>query len=377
MEIQTKNPFYAKVAMISVGLFAFMYMMYIGQHIIIPLLYATVVAILLNPLVNFLIRRGISKGISILIAVVIGILAVIGIVYIVSSQVTMFEETFPQLQEKFSQTNKDLIEWASDKFNIRQAKITAWVNESRADAFENIAIGERLSQVGRMVLVSVLLPVYVFMILFYKEHLLEFIRRVFKSEHHATVSEVLAGTKTVVQGYLVGLFLEMLIMSILNSAGLLLLGIQYAIILGVTGAILNIIPYIGGMIAIALPMIIAFVTKDSATYPILVLIIYLIIQFIDNHYIIPNVVAKRVKINALISIIVVLVGEALWGIPGMFLSIPLTAIIKVIFDHIEPLKPWGYLLGNMEPTATKYSFPKQRRKKRELAAQQTSSQTKK
>jgi predicted PurR-regulated permease PerM len=125
---------------------------------------------------------------------------------------------------------------------------------------------------------------------------------------------------------------------------------------------LNVIPYVGGVIAIALPMIIAFVTKDSSSYAILVLVVYLIIQFIDNHFIIPSIVASKVKINALISVIAVLVGAAIWGIPGMFLSIPLTAVIKVVFDHIESLKPWGFLLGNITPTKKmKLEFIKKRK----------------
>ncbi len=148
----------------------------------------------------------------------------------------------------------------------------------------------------------------------------------------------------------------MIIIAVLNSIGLLILGIDYAIILGITGAIVNIIPYVGGIVAIALPMIIAFVTKDSISYSVLVFCVYIFIQFIDNHYIIPKIVASRVRINALISVIVVLIGSALWGVPGMFLSIPLTAIIKVVFDHIEPLKPWGFLLGNIVPTASRFSF---------------------
>jgi predicted PurR-regulated permease PerM len=149
----------------------------------------------------------------------------------------------------------------------------------------------------------------------------------------------------------------LIIVAILNSVGLLLLGIEYAIILGIMGAVLNLIPYIGGIIGIALPMVIAFVTKDSLSYPILVFCVYLFIQFIDNNYIVPKIVAARVRINALISIIAVLIGGALWGVPGMFLSIPITAILKVIFDHIEPLKPWGFLLGDIVPTAQK-SFGK-------------------
>jgi len=91
---------------------------------------------------------------------------------------------------------------------------------------------------------------------------------------------------------------------------------------------------------------------------LLVMATYVLIQFIDNHYLIPQIVASKVKINALVSVIVVLLGGALWGVPGMFLSIPITAIIKVIFDHIEPLKPWGFLLGNNVPGMPKPSLIK-------------------
>ena len=156
-------------------------------------------------------------------------------------------------------------------------------------------------------------------------------------------------TKTIIQKYLKALLLEAAIIATLNSIGLLIIGIDYAIILAIMGAMLNVIPYIGGITAVALPAIIAFATKSPA-YVLLVVALYIVIQFIDNHYISPKVVASKVKINALISIIVVLSGGALWGIPGMFLSIPLTAIVKVICDHIEPLKPWGFLLGDTMPT---------------------------
>jgi predicted PurR-regulated permease PerM len=352
VDTQRQIPFYAKATLILVGLFAFTYAMYIGQHIIIPLLYGTIIAILLNPIVSYLEKKGINKIIAIFISVLVAIVVVLVVFYIIFSQWTMFSETYPQLKEKFNQTSYDLLEWLSGKFDIRKYKITAWWKENRSDAIDNIAYGAILSAGGRVVLVGVLLPVYVFMILYYKTLLLEFSKKLFSSEHHVAVAEVLANTKKIIQSYLVGLLFEMIIIAILNSAGLLLLGVDYAIILGITGAILNIIPYIGGIIAIALPMIIAFITKDSLTCSLLVFCVYLIIQFVDNHFIIPKIVASRVKINALISVIVVLIGGAIWGIAGMFLSIPLTAIVKVIFDHIEPLKPWGFLLGDTMPTAS-------------------------
>jgi predicted PurR-regulated permease PerM len=362
MESVFKIPFYAKLGLIFTGLFAIVITLYIGQRIIVPIVYAIIIAILLNPLVNFLMRKKVNKLLAISTAVIIVIIFVLFILYILSSQISMISDTYPQLKVKFNVTSGQIVQWVSQKFNVRPSKINEWITITQTQAMSNFIVGEKLTEAGQLVMTGILLPVYLFMILFYKPLLLEFIRRLFKPEHHSAISEVFVNTKKIVQSYLVGLFFEMLIIAVLNSSGLLLLGIDYAIILGITGAVLNIIPYIGGIIAIALPMSIAYVTKNSITYPILVFLIYILIQFADNHYIIPKIVASRVKINALISVIVVLIGGALWGIPGMFLSIPLTAIIKVIFDHIESLKPWGFLLGDIVPTASRLPFIKQRKK---------------
>jgi predicted PurR-regulated permease PerM len=350
-------PFYAKFAFVSIGLFAFIFTMYIGQQIILPILYATIIAILLNPFVNFMTRKKIGRVIAIAIAVSSAILIIIILLYFLSAQVTMFSETYPVLKQKFNEASVNAIGWISEYFNIRVTKINLWIRETQSDAINNMggAISQTLSTLNNFLIVLFLLPVYLFMILYYKDLLLGFIKKLFHSNQHSAVFEILTNSKKIIQSYLTGLLLEAAIVATLNSIGLLLLGIDYAIILGITGALLNVIPYIGGVIAIALPVIIAFVTKGSS-YSILVVGVYVLIQFIDNHFIIPRIVASRVKINALISIIAVLMGSALWGIPGMFLSIPLTAIIKVIFDHIESLKPWGFLLGNISPTSSNIKF---------------------
>lgn len=354
METAFKIPFYARAALTFISAFALVFTLYIGQEIIIPLVYATIIAILLNPMVNFLIRIKIHKLVSITVAVTLAIIVVLSVFYILSSQLSMFSESYPELKQKFNTTSAEFVRWISETFNIRVSKINAWTKETQSDAIDNFALAESISEAGQMLMVFLLLPVYLFMILYYKPLLLEFIRRLFRTEHQSVLSQILTSTKRIIQTYLVGLFLELIIVAILNTAGLLLLGIEYAVMLGIIGALLNLIPYIGGIIAIALPMIIAFVTKDTLTYPILVFIVYIIIQFIDNNFIVPKIVASRVRINALISIIVVLIGGAIWGISGMFLSIPLIAIIKVICDHIEVLKPWGFLLGDIVPTTPKF-----------------------
>jgi len=191
------------------------------------------------------------------------------------------------------------------------------------------------------------------MILFYKPLILEFVHKLFGSDKRTQVSEIVNQVKIVIQKYLTGLIIEVIIIAVMDIAALLILGIQYAVLIGIIGALLNLIPYVGGLVAVGLPMMIALATETSPWSALYVLILYYAIQLIDNNLIVPVIVSSKVKINALFSVIVVIVGNALWGISGMFLSIPLLAIVKLLFDHIESLKPWGYLLGDTMPTKSK------------------------
>src|ERR1035437_552227 len=254
MDTIFKIPFYAKLALIFICSFSFVYIMCVGQYIIIPIVYATIIAILLNPLVTYLTQKKINKIISISMAVALATFVALGILYIMSSQINMFSDTYPQLKKKFIITSAELVQWISETFNIRKVKINDWINETENEAIGNFAIGETLTETARMMVIVMLLPVYLSMILYYKPLLLEFIRKLFRTEHHTAVAEVLTNSKKIIQNYLVGLFFELIIIAVLYSAGLLLLGVDYAIIMGITGAIVNIIPYIGKIIAMALPI---------------------------------------------------------------------------------------------------------------------------
>ncbi len=239
------------------------------------------------------------------------------------------------------------ISWASGYFDINPHKLHDWITKTKGELINGsgAAIGQTILTVGSSIVVLFLIPVYVFMILFYHPLLIDFIRKSFAENNQSQVREIVTQTKSVIQRYLVGLVIEAVLVAILNSTALLILGIQYAILLGITGALLNVIPYVGGLVAVAMPMMVALVTKSSGWYAIYVLAAYYFIQLIDNNYISPKIVASKVKINALFSILAVIVGNALWGIPGMFLSIPILAIIKLIFDHVGTLKKLGLFIG--------------------------------
>jgi predicted PurR-regulated permease PerM len=182
------------------------------------------------------------------------------------------------------------------------------------------------------------------------------------------VSMVLTQTKGTIQHYMVGLLLEALIVATLDALALLFLGVDYAILLGILGALLNILPFIGGIIAVLLPVLIVTVTKDGFQTQVGVIIAYAFIQFIDNHFLVPYVVSSKVKINALVSIIVVLLGGAMWGISGMFLSIPVIGVLKIIFDRIPELRPWGKLFGTEIPAKHRGQLLKFRRKSSSVAS---------
>jgi predicted PurR-regulated permease PerM len=350
-----KLPFYIKATILFICLFAFLTILYIAQGIIVPIVFATIIATVLHPVVNFFVRRRINRVLAIVITLFITFLVIAAFGALLFSQASRFSESWPLVVDKFTEMLNQAITWASGYFDINAQTMHAWIIKTKNEIISTStsAIGQTIVAVGSTVVVLFLIPVYVFMILFYQPLLLDFIRKLFKDDKQSQVSKLITQTRTVIQRYLIGLLIEFAMVSTMNSVALLALGIDYAILLGIIGGMLNVIPYIGGLVAVALPMMMAVATKSTAWYAVYVLGSYYFIQLIDNNYIVPKIVASKVKINALFSIIAVIAGNALWGIPGMFLSIPLLAIVKLICDHIEPLKPWGFLLGDTMPPILK------------------------
>ena len=344
-------PFYIRTGFFFIGLISLTAVLYIAQDIIVPLIFSVIIAVLLQPVVDFFVHWKINRVLAIIITLALTFVIILAFCVLLFSQLSHFSESWPALVQKFTELINHVIMWAADYFDIKAKYINEWVSKSLRRLLDtgSLEIGHTLISVGSGILVLLLIPVYTFLILYYQPLLLEFIQKIFKKESHKDVDSIVTQIKTVVQRYLTGLLIEVVIVSVLSIAVLLILGIDYAILLGIIGGLLNMIPYIGGIIGVALPMMVAMVTKPTGWYPLYILILYYIIQLIDNNYIVPKIVASKVKINALFSIIVVLAGNAMWGISGMFLSIPLLAIAKLIFDHIDSLKPWGFLLGDTMP----------------------------
>ena len=360
-------PFYIKSTVIIFGIVLISYSLMSLKGIFVPIAFAVIISILLNSLVNKLRRRGVKRILAIVIALFIGIVTVSGLLYFISTQLMHFSENLPALKIKFNEHFAEMQTWIAAHLKIPVAKQQKITNDALngSQSFLGSALGGAFSTLGFIFL----LPIYVFLLLYYKTLILNFFHEVFAEENTGQVSAVLTETKSAIRSYMVGLLLEALVVAVMNSVALLLLGVDYAILIGVIGAILNMLPYVGGIVAIALPVIIASVTKDGFSTQLGILGAYSIIQFIDNNFLVPFLVSSRVKINALISIIVVLLGGALWGVAGMFLSIPVIAILKIIFDRLPEMRPWGKLLGDEVPTRHKGEIWSLRRKRKEEIAE--------
>lgn len=340
-------PIYIKIPAILVGLVVAVYILYVLGDILVPLAFSVLFAILLNPLYTKF-ESIMPKVPAILLSLLVAILLIAGLFYFLSTQISVFLESLPLIKQKINMLLQQLQHWTKSQFGIDLRKqinaLTAGMENGGSMLTSTVA------PVISIISVFLLIPTYVYLLLYYKPLILDFLFQIFSEKKALQVAEILSETKSAVQSYMQGLMIETAIVSILNSLVLLFVGVPSAFVFGVIGGILNLIPYIGGLVAIALPLLMVTITQNGYSGQLWVIAGYLVIQFIDNNLLVPMVVSRRVQINALMSIIIVLLGAALWGVSGMFLSIPLIGVLKIVFDRIEDLKPWGSLLGTEVPS---------------------------
>lgn len=190
----------------------------------------------------------------------------------------------------------------------------------------------------------VTVPIYIFFLLLYRNNLYRFFKELFRENNLANGKSLLDDAKSVLQAYLKGPFFVILVIAILTSTGLFLLGIKYALVIGLISALLTLIPFIGVVMSALIPISVALVTKDSVWYAVGVAGIYALVQFLEGNIITPKIMGNTVNINPLVIIVALVLMGALTGIVGMILTIPILAVIKVVTNHYPHLKAWQILL---------------------------------
>lgn len=359
MEIKTtsKLPGYAHFTLILLAVVVFGALIYLGQQIIIPIVLALLFAILLNPVVNFLNKKArIPNVIAVLFSITLLFAFVGGIVFFIYWQAADISQEWPSIKQNFSTHIKSAERWIQETFHVSRYKQEQYVQQTAQKSLnESNWMGSTLSSFSNTFASLILIPLYTFLILLYRKLFVNFLLQVVDAKNEAKLIDILVNIGSIVQNYIVGLLIEMAVVASLTAGGLALLGVQYAILLGLITALLNLIPYIGILCAAIITIFAALINTTDPSIVVKIILMVWAIQLFDNNFLVPKIVGNKIKINALVSIVGVIIGGSLCGVAGMFLALPCIAILKVIFDRIDSLKPYGYLMGDDLPKTVKWN----------------------
>ena len=333
------------------GLFIVGLIIVAGKMVIMPLLTALYISIVLLPVFRFLVRHKIPDILAIALSLLLLFVGVGLIIWFFSAQLSGLITDFPEIKKNVMLHVQSLSEWINKKAHFSTEKQLEVFNNQTSNLLNNAGsmIGGTVATFSSVFIFLGLLPIYIFLILFYRNLLMRFIFYWFPEKEYDRVSEGMRETESIIKSYLFGLLIQIGYITFLLGGILLLFGIKHALLIGVIFAILNLIPYIGALFGNIIGVLLTLTSSQDLTPVITVLVAIAVVQFLDNNILMPKIVGSKVKINALASIVGVVIGGNLAGIPGMFLSLPTIAILKIICDRTDNLKQWGVLLGDEVP----------------------------
>ncbi len=349
-------PFYAKAALVLIAVYLLIAGIIIARPLLVPMAIAALITTLLMPMARLFEKNGVNRLLSSLISVFIAVTILVTIVFFIYSQMIGFVKDLPEVGNKLSAIFTSIESLIKQKTAIEVNLQVESLKKTGIDIIQNNtkSLTQFLLTIVGGIAIFLLLPVYIFMFLYYRDFLLEFVTKLFGNYKADYVREIVVKIQTVSQRYVNGVFFVASILSVINAIVLSIFGIEHALFFAVFAGFLNIIPYLGPMFGSLLPVAFAFLTKDPIWYSVGVLIYFYVIQSIETYFITPSIVGKNVNINPLIIIVALIVGYSVWGIVGMVIVIPSVAILKIIFDEIEQLQPFGFLIGGVKsPSSTK------------------------
>lgn len=345
---QTAIPAYIRVVFLSLLIIIIVFVMIVARKILIPLLLSAYIAMLLTAFCNKLEHRKVPRSMAAFLALLLASGFFIGFLYFVVTQVGGFVQDV----EANMQTNLDLFcqkidVWVQTHtgFDLQMERGFDLKKLFSLVQSDDKALTDFLLKTLGTLSDIILLPVFVFFLLIYRDHFAVFVTKVFKKQKNAMLMEQLGDLRKVVHNYLVGAGKVMLILGVVNTGVLLSLGIKHAIFFGMLAGFLNIIPYLGPALGAILPFLFALLTKDSLFYPFAVVVAFTLIQFLESAFLTPRITGANVNLNAFVTFIGLLTGGTIWGIPGMILIIPTIAILKKLFELSPETQPYAYLFG--------------------------------
>ena len=340
-------PYYVKVAVKLALLTLIVWVAIKARQFFIPFTIAVFLTFLLLPLSRAFERLHLPRAVATLLSILVATTVFGGLIYFFILQVNLFADEWPELSKQLEVKWAHIQQYISREFHITRREQRNWIDQKVEETVQDgdlYAMGF-FSATGIFLAGLLLIPVYIFFLTYYREKFKAFIVLLSKQSDPENILNIVRRISTISQKYLKGLMLDVLILSVLNSTGFLLLGLEHAILFGVLASLLNIVPYIGVLIGSILPIMMALLTEPSLGVAIGVALVAWFVQLLDNNFITPYVVGSSVSINPFAAFLALIVGALVWGVPGMVLCIPLTGMIKVVCDEVDSLKPYGVILG--------------------------------
>lgn len=317
--------------------------LYFAREFLIPLAFGGVLATLILPVSRFLESRGINKVLSIVACLLVLLLVAGGLVSLLIWQISDLANDFSQMQQQVEKLLDKVESFLSSAVGIRKEKQQEIIKQQQAAGSADMA--QMVSGVMGVMVDFVLVLVYSFLFVYFRSHLKKFILRIVPSEDIKTTEKVVRDSARVSYQYLSGLTMMIVMLWILYSIGFSVAGLKSAVFFAILCGLLEVIPFIGNLTGTSIAVLMAVSQNEGSGLIIGVVGTYLVVQFVQTYILEPLVVGSEVNINPLFTIMVLVVGELVWGIAGMILAIPLLGIVKILFDNIESLKPYGFLIG--------------------------------
>ena len=346
------TPFPIRLAAVLLSFSIILLLAYLGQDIFIPMTLAVLFAILLRPLVVFFqVRLRFHLVLSVSLTVLFGLILLSALIMFISVQVSNIAGDWLQIRSNLLANYEHLQQWVEHRFGISFVQQNLFLKTASRDSIQDgkAILSNTLNTFTGTLLNLVLVPFYTFLLLLHRNLLIVFLLKLFSSQPQSRIHLVLMKIKTAIQSFLLGTLIEMGIVSVSTIAGLYMIGLNYAVLLGLITGILNLVPYIGIVIATLLTLAATLSGHASFSMVLGVVILNAVIHLLDANVLVPLVVSSKVKMNALLSVILIIIGGHIAGVAGMFLAIPIAGVVKIILDESQSMAAWGYLMGDSIP----------------------------
>lgn len=320
----------------------------IAKNFFAPIALALLFAYLLYPVANFIEKKlRFPRILANLVSIILAIALLATGFFFLSKQLASVVSDLPALKANVGRNIHSLELFIETNFGVEEAVQEEWLRDRITGFFESSStiITDILTATTGSLARSILIPVFVFFMLYYRDKAYEFILRLTTDREKTRIMRIINKVSNVTKNYMGGVVIVVLILCVLNPLGLYIVGIKYAIMLGIIAAICNFIPYFGTILGFFFPFMFALFTENSPHYAIGVIIVFFIVQFTENNILTPNIVGGNVRLNPFVIILSLIFGAMIWGVVGMLVVVPLMAVFRIICENTEKLKPYAFLLG--------------------------------